>query len=139
MILSEHKLKELCKTSDGAIEAEQFQKALDISKEDPVTVEFDVHGDLKKVQIPRDECEYYAQIAREEAKPEKELLAHITKEMHFWAKYNRHKMCDKLKESVLKYHEESKVPGQGVVIIWPMFVPDQVPLEVVEGYLRKYS
>lgn len=139
MILSEHRLRSFCKTSDGAIEAEQFEKALKLSNEDPVTVEFDINGTPKKIEIPRDECEYYAQIAKEEAGPQKELLKTINPEMHWWIKYNREKMCDKIREGILKYKEEHKIPGQGVVIAWPLFPPDQVSIEAAEKYLSKYS
>lgn len=139
MLIPELKFRALCRSQEGAMEAERFQEALDKSQDDPVPVMFEMLDDTKTINIPRQECEFYAQIAKEERTEETELLSHITPGMHPWTKHNRSKMCDRLKEAVLKYKEERKIPGQEVILIWPMFPPDQIPLEVCEKYLRKYA
>lgn len=140
MLIQEHKLRSLCRSESGGIDGEMFQKALDKNDNDPVEVVYeDGLGEAKIFKIPRQECEYYAQIAKEESAPEKELLSHVNPGMHQWIKYNRRKMCTKLTECMLEYKENRRIPGQGVLVVWPLFPPDQIPEEVVLSYLRRYS
>lgn len=140
MLITEEKLRKLCRGDQGAFESAPFQDALNASEADPVPVTFTVDFDeFKTVHIPRQECEFYAQIAEEEAEPEAEILKHINPMMHLWVKNNRSKMCSRLKEAMVKYTEEHRVPGQGVVIVWTLCAPDQVSPDIVENYLRRYA
>lgn len=137
MIIDEIKFRRLCRTEYGRYDSEQFQKALDQSQEDPVTVTFETNLDeVKQIELSREECEFYAKIAKEEMYLEDELLKSINPRMHSWARMNRLKMCGKLKEAM---ELEDKVPGQGLIIIWPMCGPDQVGEDLANRYIKTYG
>lgn len=136
-MVTEADFRKLCRTTEGSLEAEAFQKALDSSNDDTVAVTFNVGIDETKiVKIPRHVCEKYAIIAKEENGPESDLLNSINPRMHGWAKMNRDKVCRKIIEAM---GAEEKVPGQGIVLLWPLCAPDQVSESVAKNYLERYS
>ena len=140
MLIDELRFRQLCQTPDGSIESRKFQAALDQSKDDPVPVTFDVGlGQTKTIKMSRQECEFYAKIAHEENAAEDKLIECLNPKMRPWALNNRDKMRQKLIDSIDVMKENEKVPGQGVVLVWPLCPPDQVDEEVANNYLRKYG
>ncbi len=134
-MIDEHRFRALCRKDQGGIEGARFQAALDASKADPVPVSFEVGLDeVKVMEIPRADCETYARIALEERKEEDELLKFIKPEAHAFVKWNRSKIVLKLQEIMVQY------PMYRVIVLtWPLWTPDSVPVAVAEAYVRKYS
>lgn len=145
-MIEEHRFRAICRKDQGGIEGERFQKALDASKDDPVPVIFEVGIDeIRKIEISRQECEFYAKIAKEERQPEEELLKHIKPEAHAFVKWNRSKVISILQNALLE-HKPSVETGWGkiannakITICWPLWTPDSIPVYVAEAYVRKYS
>lgn len=137
MLIQEHKLRAACRGEYGSLECAKFEEALKNSQADPVPVTFDIDlVESKTFLIPRQECEFYAKIVADENRPEAELIEYVNPKMSFWIKMNRIGMCIKLREAIEEYNPKA---NSGVVIVWPLCAPDQVPLEVAQNYLRKYA
>jgi len=138
MKISDEALRRLCRSEDGGRESKRFQEALSISPmEDPVSVQFEVgFNEYKNFELPREDVERYAEIARQEAKPEEELLECLKPEVRGWVLNNRRKMVEKLREARSKFYPEYHTH---VTIIWSIHAPDSAPVEIVDAYLNKYG
>ena len=138
MIMSEQRFRVLCRGEMGGIESAKFQEALDkdtVSDSLPVTFEVGFR-ETKTFHISREEAIMYAQLAKEEAAPETELLKYIKPTIVQWAIYNRRAMCERLRHAISKYNPEKETD---VIIVWPHATPDVVPYELARKYVEKYG
>lgn len=134
-MIDENRFRALCRKDQGGIEGAKFQEGLDESEADPVPVRFETGlEEFKIIEISREDAETYARIAKEERKPEEDLIEYIKPEAHMWVRHNRSKLIEKLKESMLQSSE-----GKPIVLVWPLWTPDSVPYDVALAYLRKYA
>ena len=132
-MIEENHFRRLCRTATGGIEAREFIEALDRNP-DTDMVPINLIGSETKL-IPRPDVEQYAQWAKEELKPEEELIKQIQPKMKNWVTLNRGKMIDRLTKAMESYH-----PGHnGVTVVWEIAVPDLINLDVVQNYLKRYN
>lgn len=134
-MIDEKRFRAICRKDQGGIEGAKFEEALNASKDDPVSIRFEVGLDeFKAVELPRSDVVLYAKIAKEERAPEDELLQYIKPEAKGFVRHNRTKIIGKLKEIMVQYPMYRMI-----VLTWPLWTPDTVPFSVAEAYVRKYE
>ena len=141
MIIEELKFRRLCKGEYGGFEGQKFQDALTAHPElDPVPVVFETAvlegNEMPTYHIPRAEAEQYAQWAREERKPEEDLLERIKPDMRGWIRLNRSLMCKRIRKALEIFNPEHHTQ---VTIVWEIETPDKVDVEIVRKYLKAYE
>src|SRR3990167_2892082 len=132
-MIDELHFRRLCRSNTGGLESREFIDALDRNP-DTDMIPITLIGTETKL-IPRPDVEQYAQWAKQELKPEEELLKQIQQNMKYWVILNRDKMITRLTKALENYH-----PGHnGVTVVWEICAPDKIDFDVVQNYLKRYN